>query len=281
MLRSDRRYASRSMRRTLGVRRHPSRRALCALLRMRSGGQAPRQARWIWRVCSRSTIMGLREQRHGRLQACDISIRRGAARRPRRRRQGVRRRQAHQARRLRDRAGHPGGLADRARPAREGGRQARQGGEPAAAPHQAAGAGAAAFGDLLRGRELRRPRRRDECPPRQAAGPGSAHARPAILALPQGHALDLQSGRDREGFRLFEADGLGGGTRRRHRPSGQERVDGQGLELRRRLYRRQRSFRARPRPAPAYRRYLAVQGRLGRAQELRRLLPARSLDRAG
>ena len=64
----------------------------------------------------RSTIMGLREQRHGRLQACDISIHRRAARRPCRGRQGVRRCQADQAGRLCDRARHPGGLADRAWP---------------------------------------------------------------------------------------------------------------------------------------------------------------------
>src|SRR6478752_415809 len=59
-----------------------------------------------------------------------------------------------------------------------------------AQPHQALGAGAAAFGDLLCGCELRRSRGRDECTPRQAAGPGPAHARPAVVALPQSHAFD-------------------------------------------------------------------------------------------
>ena len=47
------------------------------------------------------------------------------------------------------------------------------------------------------------------------------------------------------------------------------------------LHLRQRSLGARPRPPAARGRHLPVQGRLGGAQELRRLLPARALDRAG
>ncbi len=48
-----------------------------------------------------------------------------------------------------------------------------------------------------------------------------------------------------------------------------------------RLHRRQRPLGAGPRPPPARGRHLPVQGRLGGAQELRRLLSARALDRAG
>ena len=56
---------------------------------------------------------------------------------------------------------------------------------------------------------------------------------------------------------------------------------GESARLRGRLYHRQRSLGARPRAPRQYQRNLAVQGRLDQAQELRRLLPARSLDRAG
>ena len=56
---------------------------------------------------------------------------------------------------------------------------------------------------------------------------------------------------------------------------------GQGAVLRRRLHDRQRSVGARSRPPGRCPRRLAVQVGLDQAQDLRRLLPARAVDRAG
>ena len=58
-------------------------------------------------------------------------------------------------------------------------------------------------------------------------------------------------------------------------------TEGKGAGLRRRVHRRQRSFRARSRPPARRRSNLVLQDGLEQAQELRRLLPARALDRAG
>ena len=114
--------------------------------------------------------------------------------------------------------------------------------------HQAAGAGALAVGDLLRRRQLCRPRRRDGPPHEPADGARSAYPRPQGLAFHQGLARARRPRRDGEDFRRLRPGGLGGGARRRDRPAGQERAAGQGARLRRRLHRRQRSLGARPRP---------------------------------
>ena len=210
-------------------------------------------------------------------------IRRRTARRPRRRRQGVRRRQADRQAGLRDRARHPERLEEGAGRAEGGGRQGR--------PRQGEAAARARPSCWRRctgpRRSIVQARTTRTMPPRWRQGTTSRR-RPIRTrsGCESWHFIKASRsisnpGRDRQDFRLFEEDGLGGRARRRHRQARQERADGQGAELRRRLHHRQRSLGARPRPPAAYPRHLAVQGRLGGAQELRRLLPARTLDRAG
>src|ERR1700729_4181860 len=109
----------------------------------------------------------------------------------------------------------------------------------------------------------------------------SAYAGAQGLALPQGFPRRDRSGRPGEDFRLRQADGLGSRTGCRHRQSGQKGAAGQGVVLCRRLYDRQRSVLARPRSPGERARFLAIQVGLDQAQEFRRLLSARTVDRTG
>ena len=116
----------------------------------------------------------------------------------------------------------------------------------------------------------------------RAAAARPAHARARILAFHQGLARDLQSRRDRQDLHLFEEDGLGGRAGRGDRqdrprtcPMDKALSYVAGYTIANDLSARDRGRR------PHIPDTFAVQGRLGGAQELRRLLPARALDRAG
>ena len=82
-------------------------------------------------------------------------------------------------------------------------------------------------------------------------------------------------------IRAVEDHGLGDRTGRRDRPPRQERRRRARPRPCRRLHHRQRPLGARHGPPAQCPGYLAVQVRLGGAQEFRRLLPARAVDRAG
>ncbi len=163
---------------------------------------------------------------HGRLQACDLPDHGRTARRPRRRRQGLRCGQGDRQAGLRHRARHPQRLEQGAGRAEGGGGQGRQeqGQAPAARQGQAAGAGPLPVGDLLCRRELSGPRQRNGGEGQPAAAARPAHARARILAFHQGLPLDLQSGRDRQDLHLFAEDGLGGRAGGGDRQAGQERA---------------------------------------------------------
>ena len=100
---------------------------------------------------------------------------------------------------------------------------------PAARPHQAAGAGALALGDLLRRRQLCRPCRRDGAPHEPAAGARS-RIRQGLKAW---HFIKASRALADPGATVKISDvsdqgGLGGGARGSDRPAGQERLAGQG-----------------------------------------------------
>ena len=141
--------------------------------------------------CLRRQQRHRREQiAHGRLQACDLPIRRRPARRPRVDDK------LFDAAKLTGKAAYATmlGILNDWRPAQGALKKAaakagksKVKSQPLG-QHQAAGARAVAVGDLLRRRELRRPRRRDGAPHEPAARARSAHARPQGLALHQGAA---------------------------------------------------------------------------------------------
>src|SRR5262249_6871018 len=81
--------------------------------------------------------------------------------------------------------------------------------------------------------------------------------------------------------RLWREDGWENGACGRDRPHRQGRAPGQSAQLCRRLHHRQRSFGARPRSPRQYARRLAVQMGLDQTQDVRWLVSARALDRAG
>ena len=167
-----------------------------------------------------STFQGA--EPHGRLQACDLPIRRRPPCRSRDRRPRVRRRQARGQARLFHGAQHHQRLDGRQGRPEGGGRQGRQGpGEgPAARQDQAARAPALALHDLLRRIELCRPRRRDGPQKRPADRARSPYPRAQGLAFHQGRPGGDRPGRDGQDFRRLRQGRLGGGTGRRHRQAG-------------------------------------------------------------
>src|SRR5258706_9121733 len=219
------------------------------------------------------------------LSIAELSIRARGARGNSRRRTDLRRGPPHRAAGVVVGSGGVWGLGQGAarlcgrREARNRGQE--QGERSAAEAREAPRSGALPRQYVLRGSQLHRSHGRNGARAGQGAGTDDEGSGRKALAFRQD--FPELGGRPRRGGQtacVLAKSGLGRRARGGDREDGEKRAGGEGAGVRRRPYRRERSLGARwdeTRQEPGE---LALPLRLGQPEVLRRLLPARALDRS-